>query len=116
MPDASERDPDLAIVLTTAPDSDAAERIVHSLVEDRLVACGTLLPGVLSIYRWEGKVNREPELLVVLKTRRPLVERVFERIIQIHPYDVPELVAIPVEAASNAYGRWLRRETIEVIA
>ena len=114
MPDAS--DADLAIVLTTAPDPDAAERIVHSLVEDRLVACGSLVPGVLSIYRWKGEVSREAELLVVLKTCGPLVERVFERITQLHPYEVPELVAIPVEAASNAYGRWLRRETIEVIA
>lgn len=116
MPEHPTDGEDLALVLTTVPDADAGERLVRRLVEERIVACGNLLGGVLSVYRWGGELSREGELLVLLKTRRSLVARLFERVAELHPYEVPELIALPVDAVSNAYSHWIRHETIEVNA
>jgi len=107
---------DLALILTTLPDAAAAERLVRALVEERLAACGNLLPGVVSIFRWNAEVQREEEVLVLLKTPPALVERTFRRIAELHPYEVPELVSLSVDSVSNAYCRWVRHETIEVSA
>lgn len=112
-PDAADQ---LALILSTLPDAPAAERLVQRLVEERLVACGTLLPGVVSIFRWEARVQREEEVLVLLKTAPALVERAFRRIAELHPYEVPELVGLSADSVSNAYCRWVRQETIEVSA
>jgi periplasmic divalent cation tolerance protein len=106
----------LTLVLTTVPDLDAGERLVRQLVEERLAACGNLIPGLVSIYRWGGEVAREGELLVLLKTRASGVPALFRRVEELHPYEVPELVALPVDTVSDAYGRWVRQETIEVNA
>lgn len=114
MSGAVQRDEELVLVLSTLPDAAAAEEFVGRLVEERLIACGNLLPEVLSIYRWEGRVQREKEVLVVMKTSRSRVERLFQRIGELHPYEVPEIVGLSADAVSNAYGRWVRQETIEV--
>jgi periplasmic divalent cation tolerance protein len=106
---------DVSVVVTTAPDRATAERIVRHLVEERLVACGNVLEGMTSIYRWQGAVETTSELLVLLKTRRARVEEVFRRVGELHPYDVPELLALPAAAVSSAYSRWVRAETTEVI-
>lgn len=107
---------DLAIVVTTVPSDEVGDALARRLVEERRIACANLLPGVGSVYRWEGEVRREQEVLVVMKTAATEVERLFERIAELHPYDVPELIAVPVAAASQAYCRWVRQETIEVNA
>ena len=106
----------VVVVLTTVPDRETGERLAATLVEERRVACGNLLDGVTSIYRWKGAVERGSELLLLLKTRRVLVPALFERVAQLHPYEVPELVALPVEAVANAYSRWVGEETTEVTA
>ena len=105
---------ELALVLTTAPSRTAAEALAGQLVEERRIACANLVPGVGSVYRWEGATRHEEEVLVVMKTVASEVERLFDRIAELHPYDVPELIAVPVAAASQAYCRWVRQETIEV--
>ena len=111
------RDPDeLVVVITTVPDRACGEQLAGTLVRERTAACGNLVDGVTSIYRWAGEVEKGSELLLLLKTRRALVPELFERVSQLHPYEVPELVALPVYAASNAYSRWVREETTEVIA
>ncbi|MBW3629270.1 MAG: divalent-cation tolerance protein CutA [Gemmatimonadetes bacterium] len=107
---------EVVLVLTTVPDRETGERLAGTLVDERRVACGNLVDGVTSIYRWQGGVENERELLLLLKTRRELVPGLFERVAQLHPYDVPELVALPVDAVSNAYSRWVRDETTEVSA
>lgn len=107
---------EISIVLSTMPTAEAAGSLVRQLLEERLIACGNVVPAVTSLYRWEGEVVAENEVLVLLKTPRENVARLFERIARIHPYEVPELVAVPVDAVSCAYGRWVRRETIEVNA
>lgn len=105
---------DVSLVMTTAPDRETGERIVRQLVDERLAACGSLVPGVCSIYRWEGAVAREDEVLVLLKTRGASVERLFRRVAELHPYRVPELLGFPAAAASSAYSAWVAEETAEV--
>lgn len=116
MTESFEAGPELVLVLSTLPDRAAAERLVLQLVEERLIACGNLLPGITSIFRWNAKVQREEEVLVVMKTSRGAVERVFRRVAELHPYEVPEVVSLSPDAASAAYCRWVGRETVEVQA
>jgi periplasmic divalent cation tolerance protein len=102
---------ELVVCLSTAPDADAAERIARALVEERLIACANLLPGVVSLYRWEGEVQREPEVMMLIKTRRSLVRRLEERFAELHPYEVPELLVVGVEDGLPAYCRWVLEQT-----
>jgi periplasmic divalent cation tolerance protein len=99
------------VVLVTAPDAEKAQGIATALVEERLAACANLVPGLISIYRWEGKVHRDPEVLVVIKTRAELFPRLEARVRALHPYKVPEIVALPILRGSEPYLRWLAEET-----
>lgn len=101
----------VSLVLSTAPDRETGERLVRTLVEERRIACGNLIPGLLSLYRWEGEVAREEEVLLLLKTRAESVASLFARLAELHPYDVPELVELPVSAVSHAYRRWVIEST-----
>jgi periplasmic divalent cation tolerance protein len=96
-----------SVVLVTAPDRAVAERVVTALVEERLAACGNIVDGVTSIYRWHGALERADEVLIVLKTLRGLVPRLTERVVTLHPYDVPEVLALPVSAGLGAYMDWI---------
>jgi periplasmic divalent cation tolerance protein len=95
------------VVLVTAPDGAAAARIARALVEERLAACGNVVPGLRSIYRWEGKVEEAAEVLLVLKTESALFERVRARIVELHPYDCPEVLQLDVAAGHAPYLEWL---------
>ena len=101
----------LVLALSTAPDAEQARRIGTTLVEERLIACANLVPGVTSIYRWNGGVQVDGEVLIIMKTRRALVPRLKERLPQLHPYEVPELVVTPVVDGLGPYCRWVRDET-----
>jgi periplasmic divalent cation tolerance protein len=94
----------------TAPGNAEAEAVVRTLVEERLIACGNIIPGAVSIYRWEGEVHRDAESVVVLKTVRRLLPTMLERAGQLHPYDVPELLVHDVVDGAGAYLEWVRRE------
>lgn len=104
--------PDDAVVtvLMTAPGMEAAETVVGGLLDERLVACGNVLPGAVSLYRWKGEVHRDEEAVVVLKTLRRLVPRVLERAGALHPYEVPELLVQEVADGAPAYLEWVARE------
>ena len=104
-------DRDALVVLVTAPTPERAAEIARALVEERLAACGNVVPGLRSIYRWEGKVQDDPEALLVLKTTRARFEALRDRVLALHPYEVPEVLALPVEAGSAAYLAWIGRET-----
>jgi periplasmic divalent cation tolerance protein len=95
------------LVLTTVARAEDAERIAEALVEERLAACVNVLPGVRSIYRWKGAVEREEERLLVVKTRADRFAALRDRVLALHPYEVPEVVAVAIEAGSPAYLRWL---------
>ena len=102
---------DLVLALSTAPDARQAERIARALVEERLIACANLVPGLVSVYRWEGAVQAEPEVMLVMKTRRALVPRLKERLPELHSYQVPELVVAPLVDGLAPYCRWVRDST-----
>ena len=100
-------DPAARVVLVTLPDRQAAEELVAQLVEEAVVACGTILPGVTSIYRWEGAVERAQEALVVFKTTAAGADRLVRRVPELHPYDVPEVLVLSVDAGHRPYLEWL---------
>jgi periplasmic divalent cation tolerance protein len=102
---------DALLVFTALPNSDKAADLARALVEERLAACANLIPAVRSIYRWEGKLQDENEVLVLLKTRAENVERLKARILELHPYEVPEVLAVPVESGYQAYLEWLSAQT-----
>ena len=95
------------LVLVTAPGEAVAEGLVQALVEEGLAACGTIVPGVLSIYRWQGAVEREREALVILKTTVAAVARLLARVPELHPYEVPEVLVLGIEAGHAPYLEWL---------
>ena len=99
------------VVLVTTPTPERAAEIARAVVEERLAACGNVVPGLRSIYRWEGKVQDNPEALLVLKTTRARFEALRDRVIALHPYQVPEVIALRVEAGSAAYLAWIAGET-----
>lgn len=102
---------DVVVVLTTLASEDAAATLVGALLERRLVACGTVLPGARSLYRWEGRVADEREAVVLLKTVRGRLAALEAAFAELHPYEVPELLALPVAAGLGAYLRWVGAET-----
>jgi periplasmic divalent cation tolerance protein len=102
---------DAILVLTTLPTADAAAEVAKTVVDEKLAACANILPALRSIYRWEGKVQDENEVLVLLKTRQAQYERLKARILGLHPYEVPEVLAIPVEQGNQPYLDWIARET-----
>ncbi len=97
--------------LTTAPSAETAKRLVRTLVERRLIACGTVIPGALSTYWWQGAVTEEEEVVVVLKTTTARWAALAAALPALHPYEVPELVALPVVGGYRPYLEWLRAET-----
>ena len=99
------------VVLVTAPSEDEAAKIARVLVEERLAACANILSGVRSIYRWEGKVEDAPEVLMVIKTREELFDTLDKRVRELHPYSVPEVIAVSIVNGSQAYLKWLHEET-----
>ena len=99
------------VVYCTCPDSITAERIAETVVGERLAACVNIAPGLTSIYRWQGQVQRDAELLLIIKTcslRYPLLEA---RIRELHPYEIPEIIALPVQAGLAAYLHWITAST-----
>jgi periplasmic divalent cation tolerance protein len=98
----------IQVVLVTAPDLAAAGEIGRRLVEEGLAACVNLVPGVRSIYRWQGELHDDAEVLMIAKTRAALVGALAARVRALHPYDVPEVIALPVAAGSEPYLAWVR--------
>jgi periplasmic divalent cation tolerance protein len=99
---------DAVVVLVTAPTAEKAAELARALVEEGLAACGNVIPGLRSIYRWEGRVQDEPETLLLLKSRAGAFEALRRRIVELHPYDVPEVLRLPVEAVHEPYLAWIR--------
>ena len=104
----------LAVVLSTFESEEQAGEVARRLVEERLIACGNILPGMTSIYRWRGEIEKAGEVLLLMKTRAELVSALRARIGELHPYEVPEVLALSVDEVADAYGRWVWQETTEV--
>src|SRR5580698_5210339 len=98
---------DFQIVLCTCADREQAERIAHRLVEQHLAACVNILPGVHSVYRWQGAVESAAEVLLLIKTSSARNLEVQSTVASLHSYEVPEFLVLPVLGGSNAYLAWL---------
>ena len=98
------------VVLMTAGSQEEAEEIANVLVKEMLAACVNVLPGVTSVYRWEGKVQHDQEWLLVAKTARQVLDALVRRVQALHSYDLPEVVALPVVGGNQAYLHWIDGE------
>ena len=96
----------IRVLLSTCP-REAAGRIARQLIERRLAACVNVVPGVRSLYRWEGEIKDDAECLLILKTREDLVPALEAALLEIHPYDTPELLSLPVEHGAERYVDWI---------
>ena len=98
-------------VYVTCANAEQAASIGRALVEERLAACANILPGVTSIYRWEGRIVTDAEAVLVLKSRADLIAALTARVQALHSYTVPCVVALPIEAGNADYLAWVARET-----
>jgi periplasmic divalent cation tolerance protein len=98
------------MVLMTASSQEEADEIASALVAEMLAACVNVVPGITSVYRWQGEVQRDTEWLLIAKSRRDVLDALVQRVQTLHSYDVPEVIALPLVGGSEAYLRWLDRE------
>jgi len=100
------------VVLITVPNKEVGRQIAQALLEQRLAACINILPAINSLYNWEGKLQDEEEALLVVKSRAELFqERLVPAVQAIHPYKVPEILALPILAGLHSYLEWIEKET-----
>lgn len=99
------------VVFVTVPSAEQAAEIARVLVDERLAACGNVVPGLRSIYRFEGTVHDDAEALLLLKTTRDRFDALRDRVVALHPYEVAEVIAVRVEAGSAPYLRWIGDQT-----
>lgn len=95
------------IILCTSPDKESAEKIARQLINDKIAACVNILPGLTSIFPWQGKIETEQEHLLLIKTRKDRYQSVEKSIQTNHPYEIPEIIAIPVENGLAEYMQWI---------
>ncbi len=103
---------DIRLILCTFPDVDQAREIGRALVEARLAACVNLIPGVESIYRWQGAVETSAEVLAVFKTTTSALPALESRLRELHPYEVPEIIALRPEQVAETYARWVSESVL----
>jgi periplasmic divalent cation tolerance protein len=101
--------PEALVVMTTVEKQEDGERLARLLVERELAACVQVLPPMISIYRWQGNVERASEVLLIIKTARAIYSELEATIKENHPYQTPEIIALPIETGSDAYLSWLTR-------
>ncbi|MBN1485715.1 MAG: divalent-cation tolerance protein CutA [Chloroflexia bacterium] len=99
------------IVLCTVPTEESAQQIAQALVQDHLAACVNILPGIRSIYYWKDKICDDPELLLLIKSRQELFPLLQRRLQSLHPYEVPEILSLPVQEGAPTFLEWLLRAT-----
>jgi periplasmic divalent cation tolerance protein len=107
---ATQSPPGVSVVLVTMPSMERAATLARTLVQEQLIACANLIPQVRSIYEWKGEVCDEAEVLLVLKSRPEAFERLRARVKALHPYEVPEVIELPVTAGDPPYLDWVHRQ------
>jgi len=100
-------EPKYAVVISTVPSMDVAREIAHDLVENMLAACVNIAPKLTSVYEWDGKIVMEKEVLLIIKTKIQFLDKLIERVEEIHPYDIPEVIALPILKGNKAYLGWI---------
>jgi len=106
-------DTEICALLTTAPDEGIAATLARTLVEERLAACVNVIPGVRSFYRWQGALQNDSEVVLIIKSQRNRSQALAARIKDLHPYELPEVLELPVCGGSPAYLDWIATETRE---
>jgi len=101
----------VALIYTTFPDAETAKRVASSLLGERLIACANLFPGMVAVFRWNGRTDADEEVACILKTAADRVEPVRRALDAAHPYDVPAFIVLPEVEASVAFGGWVQAET-----
>lgn len=99
------------LLLTTCPDQASADAVAQALVEEGLAACVTQIPGATSIYRWQGKIERAAEIQLLIKTRVTVHDATMQRLAQLHPYELPEMIVVETRDVSEPYARWVNQQT-----
>ncbi|WP_440224089.1 divalent-cation tolerance protein CutA [Dokdonella sp. MW10] len=99
------------LVYSTVPDADTGARIARTLVDERLAACVSVLPGLTSTYRWQDAVHVDAELLLMAKTTRERHDALAARLLELHPYELPEIIAVEAAAGHASYLAWVARQT-----
>lgn len=102
---------DVVVILTTVANQDEGATLVRALLDRRLIACGTMLPGARSIYRWEGRIADESETVLLLKTRSGVLHAFEAAFAELHPYKVPELLVLTASSGLEKYVAWINDET-----
>ena len=100
------------VVLCTLPDQEIAARIAGLLVEEQLAACVNIIPGLVSVYRWEGSVQQDNEVLLLIKTVAAIYPQLEQRIRAMHPYELPEIIAVPLQTGQADYIQWINDSLI----
>jgi periplasmic divalent cation tolerance protein len=101
------------VCFCTCPDADSAARLADALVAERLAACVNLLPGLRSVYRWQGTIERSDEILLLIKTTDARLPALSARVLELHPHELPEVVAVEVAGGLSAYLEWVAEQTCE---
>ena len=95
------------LTISTCPDPETAERLGAALLERHLIACVNILPGAVSMYEWKGKVERDQECILLMKTRADAFEQLQQAVVELHPYELPEVIAVPIEQGLAGYLSWI---------
>lgn len=95
------------LIITTCPNMDVARTLADALVTERLAACVNILPAGLSVYEWKGRVERESEYLLLIKSRSDRLSQLEQRVCELHPYELPELIAVPIKEGLSSYLSWI---------
>ena len=102
---------DIVSVFVTAPDKEMAIRLARRVVEERIAACGNVIPRVTSVYEWNGEIKEDEEVLLILKTSGSCAASLITRLAELHSYEIPEILVLPVEGGSEPYLRWVNECT-----
>ncbi len=97
----------LQLVLCSVPNQETAEHIAETLVSEQLAACVNIIPGIVSVYRWKETIEKDEELLLLIKTSRDSYEALEQRIQAMHPYELPEIIAVPIQTGQTDYIQWI---------
>jgi len=103
---------DVVLGYVTTPGREAALAIANTVVSERLAACANVLPNMTSVYQWQGELRTDDECVLLLKTRRSLTERLSKRVVELHSYECPCVVFVPIVTSNPAYLAWLNAETV----
>ena len=96
------------IIITTTTNKEEAVKIVRILLKERLIACANIIGSIFSLYWWEGKIQEDNEVLIIMKSNEELLKKTMEKILEIHSYKIPEILVLPIENGSQPYFNWMK--------